>query len=120
MRQRGRKSAENVVALRVDGEPPRLDPPSTLDDRERTLFVQIVEACAPTHFAKSDVHLLIAYVQSILLSQQAIKWAAKDPSAALATWEKSTRMQATLATRLRLAPQSWLDAKTLARQQPPP
>src|SRR5262249_45340490 len=99
--------------LRVDGEP-RLDPPPTLDDRERTLFNQIVQDCPPTHFQKSDAPLLTAYVQSILLSQHAIKRAAKDPLA-LATWEKSTRMHATLDTRLRLAPQSRVDPKTLQR-----
>jgi hypothetical protein len=61
--------------------------------------------------------LLVSYVQATLLSRQAIKNAGKD-TVALATWEKATRMQATLATRLRLAPQSRMDPKTLARQQP--
>jgi hypothetical protein len=32
-------------------------------------------------------------------------------------WEKAARMQATLATRLRLSPQSRLDPKTVARRQ---
>src|SRR5262249_25758102 len=35
--QRGRKSAANVVALRVDGSPPRIEPPA-LTHRERALF----------------------------------------------------------------------------------
>jgi hypothetical protein len=50
MRQRGRKSADNVVALAVNGESPRLEPPPTLTDPERRLFVEIVAACKPTHF----------------------------------------------------------------------
>ena len=38
---------------------------------------------------------------------------------ALAVWEKAVRLQAMLATRLRLSPQSRLDPKTVARRQPP-
>ena len=33
-------------------------------------------------------------------------------------WEKAVRMQATLATRLRLSPHSRISPKTVARQQP--
>jgi hypothetical protein len=116
MKQRGRKSPESLTTV-MNGEPSRLDPPSDLTDSERNLFVQIVESCSPKHFAPSDEPLLISFVQSTLLSRQAIKKAATDASA-LATWEKATRMQATLATRLRLAPQSRLDTKAAARQQP--
>jgi len=36
----------------------------------------------------------------------------------LALWEKATRMQATLATRLRLSPQARTDPKTIGRQMP--
>jgi hypothetical protein len=61
--------------------------------------------------------LLVTFVQATLLSRQAVIKAASDP-AMLALWEKASRMQATLATRLRLAPQSRVDPKTLARQQP--
>jgi hypothetical protein len=34
-----------------------------------------------------------------------------------AVWEKATRMQATLATRLRLAPQARIDPATLTRRR---
>ena len=53
-----------------------------------------------------------------MLARGAIKNAATDATA-LATWEKAVRVQATLATRLRLAPQARLDPKTVARQQQP-
>jgi hypothetical protein len=117
MQHRGRKSAAELAIPNVSGEPPRLDPPPSLTDAERSLFVEIVEACSPKHFVPSDLPLLLSFIQSTLLSRQAIQNAAKD-AGALATWEKATRMQATLATRLRLAPQSRMDPKTLARQQP--
>jgi hypothetical protein len=100
MTHRGRRSADELATPNVDGEPPRLDPPPNLTTDERSLFVEIVEACSPKHFVPSDLPLLVSFIQSTLLSRQAIKNAAKD-GAALAVWEKATRMQATLATRIK-------------------
>jgi hypothetical protein len=110
MRQRGRKSAANLVTLRVDGAPPRPHPPAYLQDDERMLFTELVAACDARHFVESDLPLLVSYVQATLLSRST----ARDPDK-IAIWEKATRMQATLATRLRLAPQSRTDPKTIAR-----
>ena len=104
MRQRGRKSDTQLETLQVDGEPPRLKPPPNLDDTERELFIELVNAVSPRHFVESDLPLLVSYVQSTLLSRQAIGKAGTD-AGALTTWEKATRVQAMLATRLRLAPQ---------------
>jgi hypothetical protein len=117
MKQRGRKSASDLATLCVDGEPPRLNPPADLTDDERILFVELVDVCSRRHFVPSDMPLLVSYVQATLLSRRAITNAAKDASA-LASWEKAVRMQATLATRLRLSPQSRADPKTVTRQQP--
>ena len=58
-------------------------------------------------------------MQATLLARRAIAKAGRDRDA-LAVLEKATRMQATLATRLRLAPQARTDPKTLARQEVPP
>jgi hypothetical protein len=112
-----RRSAADLATPRIEAERRRLDPPEHLTDEERSLFVEIVGSCAPSHFVKSDMPLLASFVQATLLSRSAIKNAPTD-SAALATWEKATRMQATLATRLRLAPQARTDPKTIARNQP--
>ena len=117
MRKRGRKSADELAVINVNGDPPRLDPPPTLTDPERALFVEIVQACSPKHFVPSDVPLVVSYVQATLLSRQAVTNAATTP-AMLALWEKATRMQATLATRLRLSPQARTDPKTVGRQMP--
>ena len=68
MKQRGRKSADNLATLGVDGEPPRLNPPPDLANDERSLFVEIVTACAPRHFVASDWPLLVSYVQATLVS----------------------------------------------------
>jgi hypothetical protein len=118
MKQRGRKSLAELGTLRVTGEPARLDAPAHLSDPERVLFVELVAACSPRHFVPSDLPLLVSYVQATVLSRQAIATAATQP-ASLALWEKATRMQATLATRLRLSPQARLDPKTVGRQELP-
>ena len=115
-----RKSAAelSMQALSViTGEPRRLDPPSHLDESERALFAELVAACSPKHFVASDLPLLVSFVQATLLSRQAATRAATDATA-LAAWEKATRMQATLATRLRLAPQARTHPKSTARQLP--
>lgn len=117
MRKRGRQSAAaNVVPLSLTGLPPRLTAPVGLRTDEQTLFNELVGACDPRHFVKSDVPLLISYVQSTLLSRRTAADLEADPRV-ITIWEKATRMQATLATRLRLAPQARTDPKTLARQQ---
>src|SRR6516225_2566738 len=102
MRKRGRPSQFDLAEPRVDGSPPPLDPPANLNDEERSLFLELVGSISTRHFVPSDRPLLTSFVQSTVLARHAIKTAATDP-AALTVWEKSTRLQATLATRLRLA-----------------
>jgi len=114
----GRKSASYLAAPPVDGGQPRLQPPSFLTNDEQALFTELVEACAPQHFVKSDEPLLVAYVQAILVSRQAVRDAGKDDTAALSLWEKSTKLAASLATRLRLSPQSRAEPKSVARHLP--
>lgn len=111
MRQRGRKSAANLVTLNVTGTSPRLLAPAYLRDDERTLFDELIAACSPSHFVELDLPLLVSFVQSTLLARDT----ARDPGKS-AVWEKAVRVQATLATRLRLAPQARTDPKTIARQ----
>ena len=113
MRQRGRKSAAELATLPgVDGKPPRLKPPPHLNDDERLLFDELVGACDPRHFVESDLPLLASYVQATLIARDA----AHAPSK-IVLWEKAVRMQATLATRLRLSPQGRIDPKTVGRRQ---
>jgi hypothetical protein len=112
-----RKSAfDNIVPLGFTGLPPRLTAPSGLSIEERNLFNELVGACDPRHFVKSDRPLLVSYVQSTLLSRTAAAKMTKNVDW-VKTWETATRMQATLATRLRLAPQARTDPLTIARQQ---
>ena len=115
MTQRGRKSAAaNLVVVNVDGKPPKLTPPATLNEDERALFIEIIDATDTRHFRPTDTPLLVSYVQATLLARST----AHDPHK-VATWEKAVRVQVSLATRLRLSPQSRTDPKTIGRQQTP-
>ena len=91
MLQRGRKSASLLAVPAVDGSPPKLQPPQTLQDDERILFDQIVAACDARHFVQSDLPLLVSYVQATLMAHDA----ARDPGK-LTAWEKATRLQMSL------------------------
>ena len=109
MRQRGRHSAEALAINNVDGSPLRLTAPAGLNTKERVLFEQLVHTTSPRHFRASDVSLLVAFVQAIAVAQAGPRFKQG------AEWEKATRMMASLATRLRLTPQSRSDPKTIAR-----
>jgi hypothetical protein len=111
MRQRGRKSADQLALRVIDAPRPSLEPPPSLTKPERLLFSELA-ANAP-HLTLSDAPLLASYVQATLMSRRS----ARDP-ARIDTWEKSTRLQAALATKLRLSPQSRTDPKSVARQMP--
>jgi hypothetical protein len=113
MRQRGRRSAAALVTLPPDSTPQnRLEPPADLLDVERELFTRLINTCHPTHFVESDTPLLVSFVQATLLARET---ANKPPK--VAVWEKAVKVQAMLATRLRLAPQARMDPKSLARKQ---
>src|SRR5262249_10077880 len=113
MKQRGRKSADNIVSFPIDGSPLRLDAPDYLTKPERVLFEQIIAACAPTHFGPADLPLLASFVQWTLTAQKTVRDASRFDQ-----WERATRMQMALAVKLRLAPQARTDAKAIVRHHP--
>jgi phage terminase small subunit len=121
-----RKSASSLPLIAVDGQPSRLNPPESLTDPERTIFVDLVAACDPSHFRVSDLPLLARYVEACALGAQAaqqlrLMGAVVDgkPSPWIVVQEKCVRALVALSMRLRLSPQARLDPKTLARQQIP-
>ncbi len=111
MRQRGRPSSVLTFPI-VDGSPSRLQPPASLRKAERTVFVQVINACSPHHFSEADLPLLISHAQAAAMAHRM----AGHPDKA-AIWERATRLQMSLATRLRITPQSRMDRKA-ARLQP--
>jgi len=115
MNKRGRPSIGDLTVVPIERGRQRLEPPADLSATEASLFRSIVANCSPDHFVPSDVPLLVSYIQSTLLSRRAAKALATD-AAALNVWDRATRMQATLATRLRLAPQARSDPKAVTRK----
>jgi hypothetical protein len=122
MKQRGRKSADALIVMVVNGKGPRLEPPSFLPKAERSVFLDLVNSADPDHFRASDLPLLCRYVESIVLADRAARelrrGAVKEGkvSAWIVVQEKALRAMIALSMRLRLAPQSRADVKTLARQ----
>lgn len=115
MRQRGRKSAANLIAMpAVDGKPARVSPPTHLTARERKAFIELVASTDAKHFIASDVPLLVTYIQSIVLVRDAAR--KKDAQ----SFEKLSRVSAMLATRLRLSPHARTDPKVIARAHQEP
>lgn len=66
-----RKSAAELSMPSVNGEPPRLKPPSSLSAAEAAIFTAVVKACDPTHFRKSDLPLLCRFCEQSALADQA-------------------------------------------------
>jgi hypothetical protein len=110
MAQRGRKSAASLL---IDSgfEPPRLTAPAGLNAKENALFSRIVNASEARHFRSNEVELLVSYVQTVLWVRDAVR--RKE----IVEWEKAVRVQLSLAMRLRLAPSTRLDPKTVNRFQ---
>jgi hypothetical protein len=123
MRQRGKKSRAGLAIVKVNGKPARLEPPSSLPEAERAVFVDLVAASDPEHFRSSDLPLLVRYVESIVLADRASSELRKGAvvkgktSPWLAIQREAIKAMVALSIRLRLSPQSRIDPKTLGRQQ---
>ena len=125
MRQRGRKSAEAMsAAISVDGSPDRLQPPDHLSADERRRFTEIVTNCDARHFRPTDTTLLCRFCEADALAEKAAKELRKNPvidgrpSPWIYIQEKSVRTLTALSMRLRLSPQSRIDARAMGRKEP--
>jgi hypothetical protein len=59
MKQRGRKSAASLAITPVlEHKPVAVQPPATLSEPARAMFLHLVGNCHPEHFEESDVGLL--------------------------------------------------------------
>ena len=118
-----RKSAASLSVVAVDGQPFRPDPPASLSEAERTIFVDLVAGCDRRHFRPSDLPLLCRYVEAAALGDQAAEQLRLGavingrPSPWITVQEKAVRAMVALSMRLRLSPQSRIDPKTAGRRQ---
>src|SRR4029453_19004987 len=109
--------------IAVDAAPSRLAPPASLSAPERRLFRSIVAGCDRKHFRQTDRPLLARYCEAACLAEHAAlelrKGAVCDGKVSpwITIQEKQIRALVSLSMRLRLAPQSSIDPKTLGREQ---
>jgi phage terminase small subunit len=120
-----RKSAAALATPPINGEPPRLQPPASLSEAERAVFVAVVAACDPEHFRKSDLPLLCRFCELTALAGQAAHELREHgavidgkSSAWIVVQEKCVRGLVALSARLRVCPQSRTDPKVTGRQRP--
>ena len=102
---RGRKSIAELSVLTPPVNPYRVRPPAELRPAASALFEQFIADCEDTHFTESDAPLLASLAEAIVLVRLAAKRLEKDPKW-LPVWERAVRAQGSLATKLRLTPQS--------------
>jgi hypothetical protein len=99
----------------------RVEPPDNLTAKERALFREIVMRCPPKQFALADVYLLVSFTRVTLLAERASQKLSRARSAPernswMKMLDQSTKLQAQLATKLRLATVSRHDARKLSRE----
>jgi len=108
-----RKSAAELTVIPLDQRLSRLRPPANLSEPERNIFVDLVTACPARHFQQSDMPLLIRYVETAALADQAAEHIRSEGAVVggrLSPWvtaqEKAIRALTALSMRLRLSPQA--------------
>ena len=114
MRQRGRVSAAALSVVQGSRRQD-IEPPKYLSREEADLFREIVASVKPGHFVPSDKPLLTAYIQAAWASQENARKMVTGDLQSMKAFESATRVMATLATRLRLAPQSRIQARAAGR-----
>jgi hypothetical protein len=118
-----RKSrAELTVLPMADGRPFRLQPRADAPEAVREIFSALVRSVSTEHFRQGDADLLEMHAQAIALSRRAYaELEASGPivNGKASPWiivlEKAHRSAVALSGRLRLAPQSRADPKSVAR-----
>lgn len=104
------KKDNKIIPFKTGFTP--IKPPAHLNAKEAALFKQVVESCSHRQFVETDVHLLASFVQCTLVARESVK----DLPDSAAMWDKAVKLQATLATKLRLTPQSRFDQRAAARR----
>lgn len=123
MAKRGRKSLDDLTYVpREASQRERISPRADAPAEVASLFREIVASVDSSHWRPADAHLVEQYAQSLLLARQAYQMLAIEGpvvGARANPWnvvlEKAHRSSVALSMRLRLAPQSRIDPKTVGR-----
>ena len=119
MRQRGRQSAADLEVNGTASARASLRPPHHLTAKEAALFVEVVGNAPAGQFGATDVYLLSSFVRVTLVCDHAAKALAKatdkNRPARMKMLDQAIKMQALLASKLRLATQSRIAPRTVGR-----
>jgi len=116
MRQRGQLS----VVTNIDAH--QVQPPARLLPVERNLFNKVVASMPLGFYEKSDIPMLVNYVQTRLFVRYYLDALREDTfnMDLQKSYTQFVRLQTTLETKLRLTPHSRIGPKTTARHQANP
>jgi hypothetical protein len=102
--KRGRVSAADLSIVHIDTAR-TLDPPADLKAKEAEIFREVVASCSPRHFCQSDIPMLVSFATATALARHYAGLIGEQADA-FKNWEAACRMQTSLATKLRLTPQT--------------
>ena len=102
--RRGRKSQaeRDMEPLMVHSEPVPVQPPVTLSDPARKIFLELVASCDPAHFEDADVGILAQFCEAQALAERAAQELQKEspPNPRwLPAWKEGTKTMKDLALR---------------------
>ena len=111
---RGRKSADELSVVPIDAGRIRIEPPAELEEKAAAIFKEVVASFEPRHFRKADIPLLANFCRATYLTAHfSAKIGLED--GAFKNWVEASKMQAALATKLRLTPSSRTDSRAANR-----
>jgi phage terminase small subunit len=118
MNKRGRQSLADLSVVPIDVARRPIEPPADLKPKEAEIFRQVVASCDANHFRKSDIPIVTAFATATHLSRFYADRIGESEGA-FTQWEKASRLQISLATKLRLTPQARAHPATVARMPDP-
>ena len=109
--------AEELGLAVIDVQAQRLKPSAYLKKEERVIFEHVVNHSAPMHFKENEAPLLALYCTSIHLARfyAGNIGSEGDTGHNHKQWVENARLSASLATKLRLTPQTRFDARAAER-----
>jgi phage terminase small subunit len=119
MKQRGRKSAENLAVMPIETMRHQLRPPDHLSASEQALFREVLANVPANQFSFADVYLLATFCQiTTLLREQADRARKARPENRASEFKllfEATKAQSLIATKLRLTTTSRTAAHVISR-----
>jgi phage terminase small subunit len=106
----------------IDVQRQRIKPPSYLKAEARAVFLEVVDCSAPSHFKQNEVPLLAMYASAVHLARFYCDriGSERDDGSCHRLWIENAKLALSIATKLRLSPQTRYDARAAQRKQDEP